>query len=436
MTRNLNRVRLTAGRVSAFTCTPEKSQAFLWDTEVPALMLRATPTGRKTYAFESRLFGKTLRIGLGSVEAWTLEQAREQARRYAVLVDRGQDPRELERRQKAEQEALRQQARAKAVTVGDVWPLYLENGRPKRKEAWKPRYLADLHAMARPGGDPKKRGAGVTRPGPLYPLLGLPLSGVTEDILKSWFDKEARAGRHQAARALMMFRGFLRWCSSQPEYRSFIDRGVGAAPAILENLPANTRRTDKLMAEQIGGWWRAVERLHNPVHSVYLRALLLTGARRNEIASMRWDGIDWRWKTLTIADKAEETRTIPLGPVLAQLLGSLPRTNAYVFAAKSSTGYVQDVRASMAKVLAECSIPHLTFHGLRRTFTQTARRIVPAGVPAQISGHKESAVAEGYNILELDELRPYVAQIEMEFLRLAGVQFDAQEDPGKLRAVK
>lgn len=53
----------------------------------------------------------------------------------------------------------------------------------------------------------------------------------------------------------------------------------------------------------------------------------------------------------------------------------------------------------------------------------------------QDSGHKQSAVAEGYNILTLDELRPYMAQIERRFLDLAGVQFDAKAKPGKLRVV-
>jgi hypothetical protein len=48
----------------------------------------------------------------------------------------------------------------------------------------------------------------------------LPLGGVNEDSLKSWFDREAVAGKHQAARALMMFRGFLRWCSARPNTAS------------------------------------------------------------------------------------------------------------------------------------------------------------------------------------------------------------------------
>jgi len=47
MREQKSRVRLTAGRVEGFACPPGKAQAFLWDTETPALLLRATPTGRK-----------------------------------------------------------------------------------------------------------------------------------------------------------------------------------------------------------------------------------------------------------------------------------------------------------------------------------------------------------------------------------------------------
>lgn len=436
MSGQKSRVRLTAGRVADFTCPADKSQAFLWDTEAPALALRVTPTGRKTYVFESRLNGTTLRLNIGTAADWPIAKARGEAQRLKVLVDSGQDPREIERQQQADKAAAKAAATANALTVGEIWPLYLENGKPKRKDAWKPRYRADLETMAAPGGEEKKRGQGLTRPGPLYPLLALPLAGVNEDVLKSWYDREAVAGKHQAARALMMFRGFLRWCSSKPEYRSLTDRTAGAAPAILENLPSNTRRTDKLMSEQIAGWWAGAEKLMNRVHSVYLRALVLTGARREEIAGLRWRDIDWRWRTITIADKVELVRIIPMAPYMAQLLDSLPRSGEFVFHSASEAGHVKDVRASMAKVLAECGVEHLTFHGLRRTFTQTARRIVPAGVPAQISGHKPSAVAEGYAILVLDELRPYMAQIEAEFLRLAGVQFDPAAELGKLHAVQ
>ncbi|MFZ2391861.1 hypothetical protein [Rhodoferax sp.] len=67
MKQQLNRVRLTAGRVTDFVCPADKVQAFLWDTDTPTLALRVTPTGRKTYVFESRLNGSTLRVSIGTM---------------------------------------------------------------------------------------------------------------------------------------------------------------------------------------------------------------------------------------------------------------------------------------------------------------------------------------------------------------------------------
>ena len=435
MSKLQNRVRLTAGRVDAFSCPAGKSQAFLWDTEAPALALRVTPTGRKTYVFESRLHGDTIRVTIGTATDWPIEKARGEAQRLKVLVDSGQDPREIERQQQADKAAAKAAATAKALTVGEVWPLYLANGKPKRKDAWKPRYRADLEAMAAPGGEKKKRGQGVTRPGPLYPLLALPLAGVNEDTLKSWYDREAVAGKHQAARALMMFRGFLRWCAARPEYRSLTDRDAGGAPAILESLPPNTRRTDALDGAQIAGWWAGTEQLGNRTAAVYLRALLLTGARREEMAALRWQDVDFQWRKLTIADKVEATRTIPLTPYLAQLLATLPRVGPYVFASTGKAGRITDARASHAQVLQHAQVKHLTFHGLRRTFIRQGRNIAPLGVPAQIAGHTPSAVADGYAILTMDELRPHAERVEAHILSLAGVQFDAQAEPGALRVV-
>lgn len=437
MSKLQNRVRLTAGRVDAFTCPAGKSQAFLWDTEAPALALRVTPTGRKTYVFESRLNGATLRVSIGTAADWPIEKARGEAQRLKVLVDSGTDPRELERQQQADKAAAKAAATAKALTVGEVWPLYLENGRPKRRDAWKPRYRADLEAMAAPGGEPKKRGQGVTRPGPLYPLLALPLAAINEDTLKSWYDREAMTGKHQAARALMMFRGFLRWCAARPEYRSLTDREAGKAAAIVENLPSNTRRTDALEAAQVPGWWAGVEQLNNRTASAYLRALLLTGARREELAALTWVNVDFQWRKLTIADKVDSTRTIPLTPYMAQLLATLPRVGPFVFASTGKAGRITDARASHAQALRHAGIEHLTFHGLRRSFSLLGEAAgAPAGAIAQVMGHKPSATAEGYRPRSIDALRPFLEQIEAHILRLAGVQFDAQAEPGKLRVVQ
>jgi integrase len=431
------RVNLTAGLIERLTCrTDQKAQAFLRDSEVPGLRVRVTNTGAKSFVFEAKLNRQTIRRTLGDVRTWSIEQARTEARRLAVMLDSGTDPRELERQQQAAQAAAKAAKSAQAVTVGDVWPLYLEKGKPKRRDAWKPGYKASLEVMATPGGEKKKRGQGVTRPGPLYPLLALPLAAVDEDSLKIWFDREAQAGKHQATRALMMFRGFLRWCSAQPEYRSLTDREAGRAAAILENLPSNTKRTDTLEAAQVPGWWAGVEQLNNRTASVYLRALLLTGARREEMAALTWANVDFQWRKLTLADKVDATRTIPLTDYTAWMLASLPRVSEFVFASSARTGRLSDTRASHAKALQSAAIERLTIHGLRRSFSLLGEAAgAPAGAIAQVMGHKPSATAEGYRPRSVDALRPYLAQIETHILALAGVKFVPETQAAALRVV-
>lgn len=439
------RVAFTAGRVAGFKCPAEKAQAFMWDATVQGLGLRATPNGRPAYIFQGRFNEVVFRLTIGGPGAWSISQAQAKAREFQRMIDEGTDPRSLKAEKlaaiKAEQQrkqAETQATKAAAVAVGDVWPLYLERGRPKRKEAWKPRYLADLKAMAAPGGEKKKRGQGTTRPGPLHPLLALPLADVNEDTLKSWFDREAVAGRHQAARALMMFRGFLRWCASKPEYRAFTDRDAGRAPAILDELPstATSKRTDALDAAQVPGWWAGVEQLSNRTASAYLRALLLTGARREEMAALKWADVDFQWRKLTIADKVDATRTIPLSPYMAHMLEALPRINAFVFASASKTGRIADVRAAHGKALLSAGIDHLTVHGLRRSFSLLGEAAgAPAGAIAQVMGHKPSATAEGYRPRSTDSLRPYLERIEAFILEQAQVTFDRAAEPGRLALV-
>lgn len=429
---------LTAGLIERLTCrTDKKAQVFLRDTKVPGLRVRVTNTGAKSFVFEAKLHRQTIRRTIGDVRNWSIEGARVEARRLATLLDTGTDPREVERQQVADKAA-------QTVTVEEVWTRYLAEGKPKRRDAWKPGYKADLEAMAAPGGEKKKRGKGKTRPGPLFPLMALPLVQINEDTLTGWYEREAKRSKHQAARALMMFRGFLRWSAARPEYRELVDREAGKAAAIVENLPALKRRTDALEAAQVPGWWAAVAQMGNRTASVYLRALLLTGARREELAALTWDNVNLRWRKLTLADKVEETRTIPLTPYLAQLLATLPRVkdakgnlNPHVFASVTGKlGRIADVRASHAKALTEAGIEGLTIHGLRRSFSLLGEAAgAPAGAIAQVMGHKPSATAEGYRPRSVDALRPYLEQIEAHILKLAGVKFVPEAMPGKLTLV-
>jgi hypothetical protein len=148
-------IELTAGAIERLTCpTDSKAQAFLRDTKVPGLRVRVTNTGAKSFVYEAKLNRQTIRRTIGDVRTWTIEQARAESRRLSVLLDNGQDPRELERQQAAERETQRQQAKAQAASMGEAWTAYLE----ERSPHWGERHYNDHINLSKAGGQSASRG--------------------------------------------------------------------------------------------------------------------------------------------------------------------------------------------------------------------------------------------------------------------------------------
>ena len=78
-----------------------------------------------------------------------------------------------------------------------------------------------------------------------------------------------------------------------------------------------------------------------------------------------------------------------------------------------------------------CIRDRLTLHGLRRSFKSLTEWLeIPAGVVAQLMGHKPSATAEKhYTVRPLDLLRVHHEKIEAWILEQAGVAFDRNAEP-------
>lgn len=435
MSKNLSRVRLTAGRVESFSCPADKSQAFLWDTIAPSLMLRATPTGRKTYAFEDRLNGSTVRIKIGTAADWTLDAARKRATELKQLTDSGQDPRELERQQQAAKTAAKAAEAAQAVTAGTAWTAYIEARRAK----WGETHHQDHHRYSQVGGEPKKRGKGKTEPGPLYPLMALPLCDLTVERVKAWAEKETAARPTVTRNAWRLLRAFLNWCAEHPDYAAAVPPNNPAqARKVKEVLGKSGVKQDALQREQLSAWFTAVQGLSNATVAAYLQVLLLTGARPGEVLALRWEDVNTKWRGLTIRDKVEGERVIPLTSYVHHLLTALPRRNAWVFASPTKEdAHLTEPNHAHDRACKVAGIEVLTLHGLRRSFKSLTEWLeVPAGVVAQLMGHKPSATAEKhYTVRPLDLLRLHHERIEAWMLEQAGIQFDRAAEPGKLRVV-
>ena len=436
------RVNLTVGVIERLACPVGKQQAFLRDSGAPGLRVRVTAAGAKSFVYEAKLDRQTIRRTLGDVKLWTIEQARTEARRLAVVLDNGQDPREIERQQKAAKAAAVVSAAAHAVTVGEVWLTYCE----ARRKHWGPRHHADHAKLAQRGGEVAQRGTrgrGVTIAGPLHPLMGLALRELTAPVIESWAAREAQTRPTSARLAWRCLKAFLNWCAEQPEYVPVLP-GVNPAKTTRarEALGKAGVKQDVLLREQLPAWFDTVQKISNPVAAAYLQVLLLTGARSGEVLALRWEDVNTKWSGLTIRDKVEGERTIPLTPYVSHLLHSLPRRNDCVFPStsrgKAITGQTLSVpRTQHTAACAVAGIEGLTLHGLRRSFKSLTEWLeIPAGVVAQIMGHKASATAEKhYTVRPLDLLRVHHERIEAWILEQAGVEFDAQAVPGALRVV-
>lgn len=90
-------------------------------------------------------------------------------------------------------------------------------------------------------------------------------------------------------------------------------------------------------------------------------------------------------------------------------------------------GKLAEPRAAHIRALKEAGLPHLSIHGLRRSFgTLSEWCEVPVGVVAQLQGHKPSAIAEKhYRRRSLDLLRKWHDQIECWILEQANVNWKA-----------
>jgi integrase len=453
------REKLTLERIRRFSCPAEVKQIFLWDADSP-LAIRAT-AGSKSFIYQGKLASRTVRVTIGDWQTWNLDDARAEARRLQTLVDQKIDPRHEKIERLAQVEAKRRHAERTEAPATKAWNAYLTARRPR----WGERTYQDHLTASKTGGKARTRGKRdtdpvTTLPGALVPLLTLPLCQIDTDRVREWLKDEAARRPTQAALCFRLLRAFINWCCDHPEYRDQAHPDAVAARLARDELPKRSAKDDCLKREQLAPWFREVRKLP-PIVATYLQVLLLTGGRREEIAALQWKDVDFQWKSLTIRDKVEGARTIPLTPFVAALLRELKARNEarptkprklradaeppapwkpspWVFSSSTAKrGRLVEPRLAHNKALAAAGLPALTLHGLRRTFGTLAEWIeCPVGISAQIMGHKPSALAEKhYRQRPIDLLRMWHTRIEAWILNEAGIEQPAAEGAPRLEPV-
>ncbi len=370
---------LTAGLIERLTCPADKQQVFMRDSKAPGLRVRATaasaknPTGLKAFVFEAKLNRQTIRRTIGDVRAWTIEAARVEANRLRVTLDGGTDPREVERQQQEAKdkaiadkaaELARQTAHdaAQALTVGECWQQYITD----RKPHWGALHLADHIRLIAAGGLPRKRGVGLTGPGPLASLMTMRIVDLTPAAVTAWAQHEALTRPTAARLAWRLLRAFLTWCAEQPDLVPLVAGNAAKTRKTREALGKAGVKRDALQREQLPAWFAAVQQIGNPAIAAYLQAMLLTGARPGELLALRWEDLNLKWKGITIHDKVEDDRVIPLTPFVHHLLAGLPKRGEWVFAGAGDQALTRPAK-NLANACTVAGVDHVSLHGLRRS---------------------------------------------------------------------
>jgi integrase/recombinase XerD len=129
-------------------------------------------------------------------------------------------------------------------------------------------------------------------------------------------------------------------------------------------------------------------------HRAVFSFVLSTGARRSELARLRWDDVDFSSRTLYFRNtKGRKDRAIPITVELAHLLHSIPKENELVFRYNPSWyTHLFEIYRDKAGIGN-----HLTLHSLRHTSaTELLRSGISIYTVQKLLGHSSLSVTERY----------------------------------------
>tara|TARA_R110002020_G_scaffold83397_2_gene207133 strand:+ start:33674 stop:34897 length:1224 start_codon:yes stop_codon:yes gene_type:complete len=370
---------------------------FLWDGDLKGFGLKVCSGGRKSYVCKYRLGtgrnAPTRRMTIGTHGSpWTPDQARKRASQILGLVAHGKDP------------AQEKQADKSVLTVAQLCDLYLKHGAATKKASTLAtdrgrieRHIKPLLGRMRV---PDVKRAAVSR------FLQDVAAGKTAVDVKTGARGRAivRGGKGTATRTVGLLGGIFSfavesgWISENPVrgVKRFRDR-------------RNERFLDNSEMQRLGAALIGAEAAgENPYAIAIIRLLVLTGARKGEIESLRWPEVDWQFSYLRLADSKTGQKLIMLNGAAIEVLQTVPRQNAsdFVFPASRSDGHYEGTPKVWWRIREQAELQNVRLHDLRHSFASMA---VSSGaslpVIGALLGHKDSATTSRYAHLQDDPVR-------------------------------
>ena len=263
--------------------TPEK-RLYVFDTDLKGFGLMVTAKGHKSYFVEYRANGggrsqPKRRYTIGTHGSpWTPTKARTEAARLLGLVTSGKDP-------ASERTHERHSRRS---TFSDIVEEYIEKYAKQRQRSWR-----ETDRVFRRD---------------ILPALGRKtLDEISKRDVVRLLDDTASRAPIMANRHLAYMRKLFNWC---------IERGyLDVSPCAGLKPPGAERSRDRVLDDtELAEVWHGATDLGWPWGD-FVKLLILTAQRRNEVSAMKWEELDLEKRTWTLPQYRAKNRTghiIPL----------------------------------------------------------------------------------------------------------------------------
>jgi integrase len=334
------------------------------DDAIQGFRARRLPSGRVTYTLRhTNGGGKRREISLGLHGNVTAEEARVRAKKYAgQAVD--SDPFAEQRAEKA----------IAGKTVGVVFDDFFD------------KYV--LAKGLRSADEIKRNFDRLVRPRigerSIYDIKRSDIVELVDRIV-------AENGECMAQNTFAYVRKAFNWFAQRNyDFRSPIVAGM--APT----KPSEHQRDRILTDEEIIDIWRALDQADVPsCYPAYVRALLLTGQRRANVAEATRDELDaGHWNIPAERMKGGQAQIVPLTPALQTLFGNRPGSlfstddGKTPFSGFSKAKRALDAEIKRARKAAHRKpMPHWTHHDLRRTARSIMSRYATPDIAERVLGH-------------------------------------------------
>src|SRR6516225_2812844 len=320
-------------------CTTTKArdgeaQTDYFDTQVSGLALRVSKWDRKTWTLHYTLAGTRKRLTIGSYPALSLAQARTRADEAKAAIAEGHVP-----------------ALAATETLKDICELYLaREGDKLRNTKWR-KGVFDRH---------------------VYPTLGArPIAEIRRSEIVRLLDQiEEGSGPSMATQTLSLVRKIMNWHATRS------DDFVSPIVRSMARTDRSEQARDRILSDDE---LRKVWTTNNGVFSAYVRFLLLTAARRNEVAHMTWAEVaKGDWTLPAQRNKTGVDLVRPLSHQAQAILAALPKAGEFVWSTHGGAIPIGGFAQFKRRFDKASGTDGWALHDLRRTARSLMSR---AGVP-------------------------------------------------------